>query len=188
MLLVMPMLLSFAVRRALWGANRAVMGSSQALALIPGIAGQYLRTAFLRVALAHCAPTATVEFGTIFSDAGARLGEHSYIGPMCHIGLADVGDDALVGAAVHIPSGPATHGIADLDKPIRDQPGDHVMVHVGRGAWIGSAAIVMADVGAGAIVAAGAVVTRAVPDFAVAAGVPARVIRNRRADGCESSS
>ncbi len=70
------------------GPDRAVQGTTQALALIPGLPGQYLRRAFLIQALASCHPSATVEFGTTFSKAGASLGENVYIGPMSHIGLA----------------------------------------------------------------------------------------------------
>jgi virginiamycin A acetyltransferase len=52
-------------------------------------------------------------------------------------------------------------------------------VRIGAGAWIGSAAIVLADVGSETIVAAGSVVTKALPDRVIAAGVPARVVRRR---------
>ena len=49
-----------------------------------------------------------------------------------------------------------------------------------KGTWMGSAAVVLADVGQHCVVGAGAVVTSPIPDYAVAAGVPARVIRSRR--------
>jgi acetyltransferase-like isoleucine patch superfamily enzyme len=68
----------------------------------------------------------------------------------------------------------------DADRPIREQPGTRTLVRIGEGAWVGSAAIVMADVGRHAIVGAGAVVTNPIPDYAVAVGVPARVVRDRR--------
>jgi acetyltransferase-like isoleucine patch superfamily enzyme len=98
---------------------------------------------------------------------------------MCHIGLAHLEHDVLVGAGVHIPSGAETHGIDDIDVPIREQPGRRQLVTIGAGSWIGSAAIVMADVGANSVVAAGSVVTKPVEAAVVAAGVPARVVRSR---------
>jgi acetyltransferase-like isoleucine patch superfamily enzyme len=51
-------------------------------------------------------------------------------------------------------------------------------IRVGRGTWIASGAIVLGGVTIGehAIVAAGAVVTKDVPDGAIVAGVPAKVI------------
>jgi serine acetyltransferase len=52
-------------------------------------------------------------------------------------------------------------------------------VRIGAGSWIGAGAIILADVGRGCVVGAGAVVTRPLPDFAVAAGVPARILRFR---------
>jgi len=54
-----------------------------------------------------------------------------------------------------------------------------VVVRIGAGAWIGSAAIVMADVGSDTVVGAGAVVTKPLPDGVMAAGVPARALRSR---------
>jgi len=177
---VSPALLSFAVRGRLVGRDRALEGSTQALAFVPGILGQYLRRAFLGRTLACCAATATIEFGTIFSQAGTRIGPRAYLGPRCHIGLADIGADVLLAAGVHVPSGGATHGVSNLDVPIREQPGERTMIRLGEGAWIGSAAVVMADVGRGTVVGAGAVVTKPLPDFVIAAGVPARVIRSRR--------
>jgi acetyltransferase-like isoleucine patch superfamily enzyme len=178
-LAVLPALISFWVRARLIGRNRALEGSTQALSLIPGLPGQYLRRAFLGRALDFCHPTSTVEFGTLFSQSGARLEEHAYVGPRCHLGLVHVERDVLIGAGVHVPSGSRTHGTDDPLRPIRDQPGARTLVRIGAGSWIGSAAVVLADVGRDAVVAAGAVVTRPVPDRTVVAGVPARVIGRR---------
>jgi len=177
--LVLPALASYALRSRVFGADRALEGSSQALALLPGIAGDYLRRAFLTRALARCAPTATIQYGTLFSQAGARIADRAYVGPRCHLGLVSLEKDVLLAAGVHIPSGAATHGI-DLARPIREQPATRTLVTIGEGTWVGSAAVVMADVGRHCVIGAGAVVTNAIPDFSVAAGVPARVLFDRR--------
>jgi acetyltransferase-like isoleucine patch superfamily enzyme len=178
---VAPSLLSYAIKSAMFGRDRALHGSSQALSLVPGIAGQYLRRAFYCRVLDECHASVTIEFGTLFSQAGARLGEQVYVGPHCHLGLVHLERDVLIAAGVQVPSGPETHGISSLDRPIREQPGNLRMVRIGAGSWIGSGAVVMADVGRDSVVAAGAVVTEALPDRIIAAGVPARVVRQRGA-------
>jgi virginiamycin A acetyltransferase len=179
--LVSPLLLTFAVRARLLGRDRALEGASQLLSLVPGLVGQYLRRGFLRHVLEECHPSVTIEFGVLFSRAGARLEANVYVGPRTHLGLVHLERDVLIGAGVHVPSGPETHGTADPARPIRDQPGILRRVRIGAGSWIGSGAIVMADVGAGAVVGAGSVVTSPVPERVVAAGVPARVVSRRAA-------
>src|SRR5262249_39286823 len=88
--------------------------------------------------------------------------------------------DVLLAAGTHVTSGARLHGYEDLTRPIRDQEGTATRVTIGAGAWVGSAAVVMADVGKNTIVGAGARGTRALPDEVVAPGVPARVVRARR--------
>ena len=178
-LAVLPSLLSYAVRSRILGRNRALEGSSQLLALVPGITGQYVRRAFLAHVLAEVGEHATIEFGTVLSKADARLGRNVYVGPFCNLGLVELGPDVLLAGGVSVPSGPHAHGTTSVDIPIRLQPGRLTPVHIGEGSWIGSGAIVMADVGRHTIVAAGAVVVDPIPDFVIAAGVPARVVRAR---------
>lgn len=178
-LIVLPQLLSYHVRAAVMGRDRALEGSSQALSLIPGLPGQYLRRAFYCRVLAFCHPSVTFGFGVLLSKAGARIDENVYIGPRTNLGLVNIERDALIGPGVQIPSGGSTHGIADTSRPIREQPGELVSVRIGAGAWIGSAAVVLADVGRGSVVAAGSVVNRPIRGGVVAAGVPAMVVRER---------
>jgi acetyltransferase-like isoleucine patch superfamily enzyme len=73
-----------------------------------------------------------------------------------------------------------------VDVPIREQPGTWVRVTVGRDSWVGDRAVVLADVGKHCVIGAGSVVTKPVPDYAVAVGSPARVVRYR--DGAASGS
>jgi virginiamycin A acetyltransferase len=180
-IVVAPALLSYKLRALAIGQDRALEGSTQALGLVPGLPGQYLRRAFLCQVLDSCPRSVTVGFGTLFSAAAARLGERVYVGPGCHLGLVHLEADVLIGAGVHIPSGGRAHAIADATQTIRDQPFVRTRIRVGHGTWIGSAAVVMADVGHDSIVGAGAVVTTPVPDHVVAAGVPARVLKARDA-------
>ena len=176
---VTPALVSFWIRSWILGRDRSLEHSTQALALVPGLYGQYMRRAFLRRALAYCDRSALIEFGTIFSSAGARIDAHAYVGPYCAIGLVHIEHDVMVAPAVQIPSGRLTHGISDPTTPMRVQAGMPQLVRIGAGTWLGGAAVVMADVGANTIVGAGAVVTKPLPDGVVAGGVPARVLYNR---------
>jgi acetyltransferase-like isoleucine patch superfamily enzyme len=184
---ISPALLVYVLKAALMGPDRALEGSSQSLSLIPGVLGTYLRGAFLRRVLARCDVTATVEFGVLFSQAGTRIDANVYIGPRCQIGLAHLEADVLLGAGVHVPSGARTHATDDPDTPIREQGGERTMVRIGKGSWIGSNAVVMANVGEGTIIGAGSVVTKDIPARVLAAGVPARVIKPR-AGGVPSAS
>ena len=172
-------MVSWQLRSLVVGPDRALEASTQAWACVPGLTGQYLRRAFLSRTLRACSPTATIEFGTLFSSSQASIGDRAYIGPRCHLGWVTIEQDVLLAAGVHVPSGAHTHGTSDASVAIRDQPTSKTPVRIGAGAWVGSAAVVMADVGRNAVIGAGAVVTRAIPDSTIAGGVPARVLRSR---------
>ena len=178
-LAILPLLLVHWLKVPLLGADRALEGSTELLSMLPGVSGQYLRRAFLGWTIARCHPSACICFGTVLSKAGARIDENAYIGGHCHLGLVHIERDVLIASGVHITSGGRMHGSDDLSKPIKDQPGVNTLVTIGRGCWIGSLAVVMADVGRDTIVGAGAVVAKPLPERVVAAGVPARVIRER---------
>ena len=178
-LLVFPILLWHWLWIPLLGTDRCLQGSTEYLSLIPGIFGSYLRNAFLTWTIKYCHPTATIGFGTIFSKVNARIDEHVYIGPGCHLGMVHIQRDVLVAAGVHITSGAQTHGYADLNSLIREQEGKLEVVTIGERSWIGSSAIVMASVGRNTIIGAGAVVTRPIPDGVIAVGIPAKVIQQR---------
>lgn len=180
-LVIFPLLVLHWLKVPLLGRDRALEGSSELLSMLPGITGQYLRRAFLGWTIEHCHRSACICFGTVFSKAGARIDENAYIGGHCHIGLVHVQRDVLIASGVHVTSGARMHGTSDLSRPIKEQEGVNTLVTIGQGAWIGSLAVVMADVGRDSIVGAGAVVSKPVPERVIAAGVPAKVIRERQA-------
>jgi acetyltransferase-like isoleucine patch superfamily enzyme len=180
LLLVLPAYLLYRGGRWALGAERVFPGWSQALSLVPGLAGVYLRRAFYRLVLPRCGAGACLSFGTIFSHPWAEVGRNVYVGAFCCLGDVVLEDDVLIGSHVSIMNGGAQHGIDRLDIPIREQPGSWPKITIGRDSWIGDRAAVLADVGEHCVIGAGSVITRAVPDYAIAVGVPARVVRDRR--------
>jgi acetyltransferase-like isoleucine patch superfamily enzyme len=77
------------------------------------------------------------------------------------------------------------HNFSDATRLIKDQGVRYEGVLVEDDVWIGSKATILDGVtlGQGAVIGAGAVVTRSVPAYAIAAGVPARVIGQRAGAG-----
>lgn len=122
---------------------------------------------------------------------GHELGDRSVvtIGDRCLIGKGtgivghdaiEIGDDVFTGHNVYITD--ANHGYEDLDLPIGRQFEDPRPVRIGAGSWLGHGTIVLpgASIGRHVVVGAGSVVTGDLPDFSVAVGNPARVIRRYR--------
>ncbi len=67
----------------------------------------------------------------------------------------------------------------EIDKPVMDCPLKYAPIHIKDGAHIGIGSIIMPGVtiGKGAVIGAGAVVTKDIPDYCIAVGVPAKVIK-----------
>ena len=113
---------------------------------------------------------------------GIRIGSHVGFAQNVFIavrGQVEIGDDCIFGPNVAIHS--ENHVFSDPDIPIRLQGATREGVHIGRDCWIGEGAVILdgVTVGDGCIIAAGAVVTRDIPDFSIAGGVPAKVLKKR---------
>jgi len=178
LVIVLPALAVYFASRPIL-AERAFAGWSQTMSLLPGTTGIYLRRAFYRMTLRRCGSGCQVSFGTTFSHADAELGRNIYVGGYCTLGDVTLGDDVSIASHVSIINGGQQHGIDRLDIPIREQSGTWLRVTIGRDSWIGERAVVMADVGEHCVVGAGSVVTRPIPDRAIVAGCPAKIIRYR---------
>jgi len=154
--------------------------ASEAVSRVSLFFGYRVREQFYRRLLEQCGDHLEINYGTTISERETRLGSHIWIGPFGYVDLCTIEDQVLIGPHVCILSGGGHHRMDRIDVPIRLQGNNELQrIHIGMGAWIGANATVMADIGKGAVVGAGAVVTKPIPDFCIAVGNPARVIRNR---------
>lgn len=71
--------------------------------------------------------------------------------------------------------------LLDHDEDVIEAVRDNEKIIIGNDVWIGKKVLLLPSIkiGNGAIIGAGAVVTKDVPDYAIVAGVPAKVIRYR---------
>lgn len=177
--LVLPNVLAY--RMGAWGLGRerAFPGAAQMMGLVPGLTGVYCRQAFYWWVLPECGDDACIGFGTLLTHPDTRIGPCVYFGSYTNLGRVTIERDALIGSYVSIMNGSRQHGIERLDIPVREQPGEWPHVTIGADSWIGDHAVVMADVGRHCVVAAAAVVTQPVPDYAIVAGSPAKILRYR---------
>ena len=98
----------------------------------------------------------------------------------CYLDV-EIGDSALIADSVYISD--FDHKFTDLTIPIKDQGITKSRVRIGRDVWLGTKVTVSRGVfiGEGSVVGANAVVTRDLPAYSLAVGVPARVVKDRRA-------
>lgn len=86
-------------------------------------------------------------------------------------------DSVLTADKVYISDN--LHSYANVSKPIIEQPIKQLKkIRIGEGSWIGeNACIIGASIGKHCTIGANAVVTKDIPDYCVAVGAPARVIK-----------
>jgi acetyltransferase-like isoleucine patch superfamily enzyme/glycosyltransferase involved in cell wall biosynthesis len=114
---------------------------------------------------------------------GLTIGDRSNIGPYCYLGAyggITIGKDVMMGPRVSLFA--ENHNFDKLDVSMREQGCTKREIIVEDDCWLGSGSIILAGVkiGKGSVVAAGAVVTSNIPEYSIAAGNPARVIRSRK--------
>jgi acetyltransferase-like isoleucine patch superfamily enzyme len=137
------------------------------------------------------------------SNRGIRIGDGVFIGRntilSCKNGDIDIGDGANIGfncelfSASRVTIAPSVliaayvyviggdHDFSDATRAVLAQTRTSAGVSIGTGAWIGAGAKILDGVviGMHAVIGAGAVVRDEVPGWAVAVGVPARVVSTR---------
>jgi acetyltransferase-like isoleucine patch superfamily enzyme len=138
-------------------------------------------------------------------DAVLELGRWCWIGHgckiRCHEGIVSIGAKSVMGqectisAYQHVSIGSECviadrvmlidfdHGVVEVERPIRMQGIYKRDVNVGNNVWIGYGVCILrgATIGDNSVIGTNSVVTKDVPANAVVGGVPARLIRMRRA-------
>lgn len=142
---------------------------------------------------AFIAPSAAVEVGELEVGERAYVAAHAYLSGSIRLGADStvnpftvVRGNVSIGRAVRIGAHTSilgfNHSFADLDTDMFTQPHSSRGITIGDDVWIGSGVTIVDGVTVGdhSVIGAAAVVTRDVPAWAVVAGNPARVIKDRR--------
>lgn len=108
----------------------------------------------------------------------SKIGKYSSIAKNCNIGLATHTLNFISTCPIFTEKKNGT-GSSWIEKDIVNQ--EINTVDIGNDVWIGNRATVLCNVkvGNGVIIGTGAIVTKDVPDYAIVAGVPAKIIRYR---------
>jgi acetyltransferase-like isoleucine patch superfamily enzyme len=114
------------------------------------------------------------------SEPKLRIGSRCEFGFNNHISAVrhiEIGDDVLTANNVYIADN--IHEYENISLPIKLQGTKFKnSVLIGSGSWLGENAVIIgASVGRNSIIGANSVVTKDIPDYCVAVGIPAKVIR-----------
>lgn len=149
--------------------------------------GRSVRGILCKNIFVACGANVNVERMAFFGMGKAlEIGSNSGIGPRACLmnvkgGELIIGDDVMMGPDVLIYT--CNHLHDNVDIPMDRQGFTYMRVVIEDDVWIGARVIILPGVviGKGSVVGAGAVVTRDVPPYSVVGGVPAKVLKNRKA-------
>ncbi len=145
--------------------------------------GMKIREWLTRNIFKKCTGNFKVHKGVNFgSGINIEIGNNSSLNRDVWIGNDTViGDDVMMGPEVIILSG--SHNFDNISIPMTKQGApDRSPVVVGDDVWIGTRSIILPGIkiGSHSIIGAGSIVTKNVPEWAIVAGNPAKIIRYRK--------
>lgn len=122
---------------------------------------------------------------TGYGECELKIGKGSTIGNFNHIIATHsiiIGNNVLTADKVYISDN--IHDYSDIEVPIKEQRIiQKNVVQIGDGSWLGeNVCVIGAKIGKHCVIGANSVVTKDIPDYSVAVGSPARVIKRYNFD------
>lgn len=114
------------------------------------------------------------------SKAVLRIEGPNRIAPFCHIfATKEIIIEGGVNIAPRCYISDNLHGYEEITVPIMLQPIKQLLpVRIGAGSWLGeNVCVIGASIGKHCVIGANAVVTKNIPDYCVAVGIPAKIIK-----------
>ena len=111
---------------------------------------------------------------------GIKIGNGAYIGRFVHlvaVNKIEIKDNVAMADKVYISDN--AHNYEDVNTLMREQDIiDYGPVVIGENTWLGeNSCIIGASIGKHCVIGVNAVVTKDIPDYSIAVGCPAKVIR-----------
>lgn len=142
-----------------------------------------IRNLIFRLFLKEFGKGSMIDYRTyIRYPSHVRIGEHTAINRGCRLIASYHFKDVEISIGNHVAVAPEVCFLAaGHDYTQLNLPDTAASIVVGDHVWIGARSVILQGVtiGEGAVIAAGSVVTRDIPPYTVAAGVPAKVKKER---------
>ncbi|WP_418460296.1 acyltransferase [Bacteroides sp.] len=128
----------------------------------------------------HLGTHSTIEEYTIVDNGvgDVIIGDYTRIGLRCTIiGPVQIGNHVILAQNVAISG--LNHRYEDPTLPIHQQGVTTALIQIGDDSWVGANSVITAGIKIGkhVVVGAGSVVTKDIPDYSIAVGNPARIIK-----------
>lgn len=127
----------------------------------------------------------------LFNLSKISFGDNVSIHPFCYIdgaGGIEIGDNVSIAHGVTIMS--TSHNFSETNIAIKDQGCSSSKVIIGNDVWIGAKATILngVKIGNGVVIGAETLVNKNIPDYAIAVGIPVKIIKYRRVSIEESET
>ena len=169
-----------AIGKILWAVIGTHLPMAHCRVKLIGAFSKWFRAMCGKMILNKCGKNVNIYPKAEFSSK-IELGDNSDLGYRCKInGKCIIGRDVIMAPDVAIYT--VNHKTDRIDIPIKYQGvTEERPVIIGDGTWICSRVIILpgVEIGKGCVIGAGAVVTKSIPDFSIAGGNPAVVIKKR---------